>query len=74
MLASRTRSHTFPSFAPETPVLSASNVADSTSRLLRWRMLVYLLLLAAAVVLASAERFHPTPAPTISASPDLDPD
>lgn len=55
-------------------MLSASNVAASTSRLLRWRMLLYLLLLAAAVVLASAERFHPTPAPTTSASPDLDPD
>lgn len=74
MLACPADPHTSESSLPESPVLVASNVLTAATRLLRWRLLLYALLLAAAAVLAVGEHFRPSPAPTTSASPVLDPD
>lgn len=51
-----------------------SHDTDRAARLMRWRLLFYLLLFAAAALLAAGERFRPTPAPTNSAHPVVDTD
>ena len=55
-------------------MLIGSNILAAATRLLRWRLLIYVLLLAAAAALAVGEHFRPSPAPTNSASPIVDPD
>ena len=74
MLACPADPHTSESPLPELPVIVASNVLAAATRLLRWRLILYVLLLAAAAALAVGEHFRPSPAPTNSASPVVDPD
>ena len=75
MLACRAPAHTSRNLSlPETPVLPAPNLLTAAARLLRWRVLLYLLLLAAAAALAMGERSRPNPAPASSAAPIVDPD